>query len=53
MERVNRTYRCTIIIVTHNAAISRMAHRVLRLREGKLVQNETNTAIVAARDLEW
>lgn len=53
MERVNRTYRCTIIIVTHNAAISRMAHRALRLREGKLVQNETNTAIVAARDLEW
>ena len=30
MEDVNRTYGCTIIIVTHNAAIARMANRVLR-----------------------
>lgn len=30
MEDINRTYGCTIIIVTHNAAIARMANRVLR-----------------------
>ena len=34
MEDVNRTYGCTIIIVTHNAAIAHMANRVLRLRHG-------------------
>ena len=34
MEDVNHEYGCTIIIVTHNAAIARMANRVLRLRDG-------------------
>ena len=38
MEDVNRTYGCTIIIVTHNAAIARMANRVLRLRDGHIVE---------------
>ena len=38
MEDVNRTYGCTIIIVTHNAAIAHMANRVLRLRDGHIVE---------------
>ena len=42
MEDVNRTYGCTIIIVTHNAAIARMANRVLRLRDGRIVEDELN-----------
>ena len=37
MERVNQKYGCTLVIVTHNAAIARMADRVLRLRDGHLV----------------
>ncbi len=41
-EQVNREYGCTIVIVTHNAAIKRMAHRILRLRDGELVENEIN-----------
>ena len=53
MENVNRDYGCTIIIVTHNYAISHMAHRVLRLHDGALVENRLNETIVAARDLEW
>lgn len=53
MEDVNRTYGCTIVIVTHNDAISRMAHRVLRLRDGSIVQNEVNECPVAASELTW
>ena len=48
MEDVNRTYGCTIIIVTHNAAIARMANRVLRLRDGRIVEDELNESPVAA-----
>ena len=47
MEDVNRTYGCTIIIVTHNAAIARMANRVLRLRDGRIVEDELNESPVA------
>ena len=53
MEDVNRTYGCTIIIVTHNAAIARMANRVLRLRDGRIVEEELNESPVAAAELDW
>ena len=53
MEQVNQRYGCTIIIVTHNDAISHMAHRILRLRDGQLVEDVRNPDVWPARDLEW
>ena len=53
MERVNREYGCTIVIVTHNAAIARMADRVLRLRDGRLAEDEVNDSPVSASKLDW
>ena len=53
MERVNREYGCTLVIVTHNAAIARMADRVLRLRDGRLASDEVNASPVSASELDW
>ena len=53
MERVNREYGCTVVIVTHNAAIARMADRVLRLRDGRLAEDEVNESPVSASKLDW
>lgn len=53
MENVNRDYGCTVVIVTHNNAIKHMAHRVLRLRDGKLAEDTANVERMAARDLTW
>lgn len=53
MERVNQKYGCTLVIVTHNAAIARMADRVLRLRDGHLVKDEVNESPVPASELDW
>lgn len=53
MEQVNRDFGCTIIIVTHNDAISRMATRVLRLRDGRLVEDAVNDNPQPASTLEW
>ena len=53
MERVNRDYACTIVIVTHNAAIAQMADRLLHLRDGRLVSDELNPAPLPARELVW
>ena len=53
MEQVNQRFGCTMVIVTHNDAIQNMAHRILRLRDGQLVEDVLNTHIVPARDLSW
>ena len=53
MERVNRDFGCTVVIVTHNAAIAQMADRVLRLRDGALVEDRVNDAPLSASDLDW
>ncbi len=53
MEGINREYGCTIVIVTHNDAIKNMAHRILRLRDGMLAEDELNTHPMRARDLTW
>ena len=53
MEQVNRDYGCTIVIVTHNAAIAKMANRVLRLRDGHIVDDEVNQQPLAAAELTW
>ena len=53
LERVNREYGCTLVIVTHNAAIAKMADRVLRLRDGRLASDEVNASPVSASELDW
>lgn len=53
MESVNRQYGCTVIIVTHNNAISHMSNRIMRLHDGALVENKINTNIVPALELSW
>lgn len=53
LEQVNRTHGCTTVIVTHNDAIGAMAHRTLRLRDGRLVEDTVNEHPVPASELEW
>ena len=53
MEEINADYGCTIVIVTHNDAIKNMAYRILRLRDGKIVEDEANAQRIPARELTW
>ncbi len=43
----------TVLLVTHNASIGRMADRVLRMRDGRIVGDERNETPAAAERLEW
>ena len=53
MEQVNQRYGCTVVIVTHNDAIKNMAHRIMRLRDGRLVEDAPNPRVMRAADLTW
>ncbi|MCD8242134.1 MAG: ABC transporter ATP-binding protein, partial [Lachnospiraceae bacterium] len=53
IETVSRRYDSTVLLVTHNDAIQRMADRVVRLRDGQIRDNRLNERRVPAEELEW
>lgn len=53
LEQINQTYKTTMIIVTHNAAIERMVDQVVHLKDGSIRESYLNADPVAATDLEW
>jgi putative ABC transport system ATP-binding protein len=53
LHELSHELRQTVLLVTHNAAIGRMADRVLRMRDGRIVDDERNEAPAAAERLEW
>src|SRR2546428_13736838 len=38
LVRLNREQRQTLVLVTHDAAVSSRAHRILRMRNGEIVE---------------
>ena len=53
MRRINRSENATILLVTHNVAISRMADRVIRMRSGEIVEDRAVENPIRPEDLEW
>ena len=53
LEKVNKTYDTTILVVTHNEAIGEMANRILRLHDGKLIENSVLKSPKPAADITW
>lgn len=53
IEQCNQKYGTTVIMVTHNEAISKMADHVIRLRDGVVRHNLVNEAKLTASELEW
>ena len=50
---VNKRYGTTVLIITHNNAISGIANRVVRLRGGVITENALNNNIIEAEMVEW
>ncbi len=53
LQKINQEYKTTILMITHNSAISAMAHRVYRVRSGEIVESIRNTTIMPAERIEW
>lgn len=53
IEEVNERFGCTVVIVTHNGAIKDMAHRIMRLSDGRLVEDAANEERLPATELSW
>jgi len=53
IETVNRIYKSTVIMVTHNDALKYMADRVITLKDGQVTNNYLNENRMSAEELEW
>ena len=51
IEKINRLYKTTTVIITHNEAIAEMADRVIYIKDGKAQENRINTIKKAAAEL--
>ncbi|MGN0442952.1 MAG: ABC transporter ATP-binding protein [Acutalibacteraceae bacterium] len=43
----------TVVLITHNSAITPMADRVIKMKSGKITSNEINRNPVSVEDIEW
>ncbi|MEN2983810.1 MAG: ABC transporter ATP-binding protein [Dictyoglomaceae bacterium] len=53
LEDINKKYSTTIIVATHNTAISKMSHKIIRLRSGELVEYTDNPSPIPAEEVVW
>ncbi len=53
LETVNRELGTTTMVITHNVAIGDMAHQVIRLADGQVVEMRVNAVRVAACEISW
>ena len=53
LERVNKQYGNTVIMVTHNDALKSMADRIVKLRDGRIRSNQLNDRKLPVDQIEW
>jgi len=53
LQKINKEFGTTILMITHNTAISTMANRVYRVRSGEIVESIKNNSIMPAERIEW
>ena len=53
LEDINKKYGTTIIIATHNTAISQMSHKIIKLRSGELTEFIDNPSPLPAEEVVW
>lgn len=53
LSEVNRRMGATVVLITHNAAIGGMAHRVVRMMDGGIRETIVNEVRKSASELEW
>ena len=53
IDRVNREFGTTTALITHNQGIADMAHRVIALADGRIVQVQENETRCSPREIAW
>ena len=52
LEKINKEYGTTMLIVTHNNSIKNMVHKVIIIKDGQIKKDYLNETIIPAAQLE-
>ncbi|QAT39702.1 ABC transporter ATP-binding protein [Clostridium sp. JN-9] len=53
IQKVNKEFGTTILMITHNTAISAMANKVYKVKSGEIEGSIVNKTIIPAERIEW
>lgn len=53
LQKLSIEEKMTVVIITHNSALTAMANRVIRLKNGEVTSNIINTNPVSIDEIEW
>jgi len=53
LQQLSVTKGMTVVIITHNSALTAMADRVIRVKNGKVISNVVNESPVNVEEIEW
>jgi putative ABC transport system ATP-binding protein len=53
LERVNRQYGTTMLIVTHNEAIRLMVDHIIKVHDGRIAEDVINEKKLSASEIDW
>ena len=53
LQNTCRTTGRTVIVITHNSALTGMADRIVQVRSGQIISNEVNEHPVPVEEIEW
>lgn len=53
LERVNRELGATTALITHNISIAAMAHRVISMADGRIVDSQVNETRLTPAEISW
>jgi putative ABC transport system ATP-binding protein len=53
LQDMSRSHGMTVIIITHNSALTAMADRIIKVRSGQIHSVKMNENIIPVEDIEW
>jgi putative ABC transport system ATP-binding protein len=53
LQECSRKNGMTVVIITHNSALTAMADRVIKVKSGKIASVKLNEHVVPVEDIEW
>ena len=53
LNEINARFGTTTVVITHNAEIRRMAHRVIYFQDGRIIETKVNETRLAPSEIAW